>query len=329
VRLINDILDIEKLEAGRVVFNLDCVDIRPLIKQMIESHRGFAEGYGVRVRLDAASQDGQVNADPDRLAQVIINLLSNAIKFSPTDQEVLVTVAKNGEMVRISVRDHGCGIPADFKRHIFEKFSQADATSSRQKGGTGLGLSIAKQIVERLHGEIGFDDAPGGGTIFYVDLPAWDATAGAEIDVEAAPGSTRILLCEDERETAIAMRERLGQAGFASDFAFTSTAALARADATPYAAILVDLQLPDGDGISLILGLRAQTRHHDTPIIVVSIDPIRGREDVRSSKLDVLGWLSKPVDFEHLVQTLKASIAALANKKSDSLLVEGHSVQST
>ncbi|MEI9803260.1 MAG: PAS domain-containing sensor histidine kinase [Pseudolabrys sp.] len=206
VRLIDDILDIEKLEADRVVFQLSRVDIRPLLDQVIESNRGFAENYGVHVRLDGASADGEVNADPDRLAQVITNLLSNAIKFSPSGDEVLVAMANLGHVVRISVRDHGPGVPEDFKSHMFEKFAQADATSAREKGGTGLGLSIAKQIVERLHGHIGFDDAPGGGTIFTVDLPVWDAASGWVIDIDAPVGATRILLCEDDLDTAMTVR---------------------------------------------------------------------------------------------------------------------------
>jgi DNA-binding response OmpR family regulator len=220
------------------------------------------------------------------------------------------------------VRDHGSGIPADFKPHIFEKFAQADATSSRQNGGTGLGLSIVRQITERLGGEVGFADAPGGGTIFHVELPAWAPSAGWDNDLEAEVGAARILLCEDDRDTAVAMRERLRDAGFAADIAFTATAAQARALATGYAAILVDLQLPDGDGVGLILHLRAQAKYHDTPIIVVSVDPGRGRDDVRSSRLNVLGWLSKPVDFEHLVKVLKTSIAPDSNERPPSAQVQ-------
>lgn len=313
VRLINDVLDIEKMESGRVVFKLHRVDVGAAVEQAIEANRGFADRHGVRVRLDAASAGCAVNADSDRLAQVITNLLSNAVKFSPADEEVVVAVENNADTVRISVRDHGAGVPADFKRHIFEKFSQADGTTSRQKGGTGLGLNIVKQIVERLGGKVVFDDAPGGGTIFIVTLLAWDAPKGRDIDREAPPGAARLLLCEDDPDTATATRERLRATGFATDIAFTASAAIARADATEYAAILVDLQLPDGDGVGLILQLRAKARYRDTPIIVVSIDPNRGRNDERSAKLDVLGWLSKPVDFEHLAQVLKASITPESN----------------
>ena len=114
-----------------------------------------------------------MRADPDRLTQAITNLLSNAIKFSPADQDVVVKIENVADVVRISVRNYGPGIPADFKPLVFERFAQADATNTRQKGGTGLGLSIVKQIVERLGGKVGFDDALGGGTIFHVELPAW------------------------------------------------------------------------------------------------------------------------------------------------------------
>jgi PAS domain S-box-containing protein len=322
IRLLNDILDIEKLESGRVVFNLTRVDVRLLVEQAIEDNRGFAEGYGVHVRLKAGSSEGEVNADPDRLAQVVTNLLSNAIKFSPTDEEVLVAVEKNGDVVRISVKDHGSGVPADFKGHIFAKFAQADGTNSRQKGGTGLGLSIVRQIVERLGGDVGFGDAPGGGTIFHVELPAWEGAAGPEIDLESEASAPRILLCEDDYDTSVAVRERLQQAGFAVDFAYTMTAATQRATATVYAAILVDLQLPDGDGVGLMLWLRAQAQYRNTPLIVTAGDPDRGSNDVRSSRLNVLDWLIKPIDFEHLARILKSAIASQPRERPRVLHVD-------
>jgi signal transduction histidine kinase len=175
VRLVNDILDIEKLESGHVVFDFKPVEIGSLVEQTIETIRGFAEGHHVRIRFEATLAVEDVRADADRLAQVVTNLLSNAIKFSLPGGEVVVAVANREatDLVRISVRDHGPGISVDFRPRIFERFAQADATNARRKGGTGLGLSIVKQIVDRLGGEVGFDDAPGGGTVFYVELPIW------------------------------------------------------------------------------------------------------------------------------------------------------------
>jgi signal transduction histidine kinase len=184
VHLVNDILDIEKLEAGRVVFDFAKVNVRSLVEHTIEANRDFAESHNVRIRLLDSPPVDEVRADADRLAQVLTNLLSNSIKFSPAGREVLVSIAKGADSLRISVRDHGIGISADFRAHLFEKFAQADATNARQKDGTGLGLSIVKQIVERLGGEVGFDDAPGGGAVFHVDLPLWDVALNQEAEIE-------------------------------------------------------------------------------------------------------------------------------------------------
>lgn len=180
VRLVNGILDIEKIESGKLVFVLKRVEARSLVEQAIEANRGFAEGFGVRLRLDAASEAGELRGDPDWLIQVVTNLLSNAIKFSPLGEEVVIGVEKRGGNVHISVRDHGHGVPDDFKARVFEQFAQADTSDARQNGGTGLGLSIVKQIVTRLGGQVGFGDAPGGGAIFHVDLPAWELAAETE-----------------------------------------------------------------------------------------------------------------------------------------------------
>jgi signal transduction histidine kinase len=210
VRLINDILDIEKMESGEVVFHMKRVEVCPLVEQTIEANRGFAEGYNVRIRLDPECKAVDVRADPDRFAQIVTNLLSNAIKFSPLGEEVVVGVETRGEIVRISVRDHGHGVPAEFRPRIFEKFAQADATDARQQGGTGLGLSIVKRIVDRLGGEVGFDDAPDGGTIFHVDLPVWDGAVDQEIDFKAEAGIPRILHLDDDHDVLAAVADALG-----------------------------------------------------------------------------------------------------------------------
>ena len=304
VRLVNDILDIEKMESGQIIFNFGRVGVRSLVEQAIESSRGSAESCGVRIRLEDACVVGDVRADSDRLTQVVVNLLSNAIKFSPADHEVVVAIEKGTDVVRISVRDHGPGISVDFMPRVFERFAQADATNARRKGGTGLGLSIVKQIVDRLGGEVDFAAAPGGGTTFHVELPSWEHMTNMAIDLDAQPGALRILLCEDDPDTAVALREQLRQVGFATDFAFTVGDAIICAAATQYRAILVDLLLPDGDGISLILRLRELPQYCDTPIIVVSGDPRMGHDDSRSSSLKVLDWIKKLVDLDRLMRVL-------------------------
>jgi len=190
VRLVNDILDIEKLEAGHASFDFMNVELGTLVNQTVELIRGYAEGQGVNIRIEGSAVIGDIWSDPDRLAQVITNLLSNAIKFSPLDSEVVVSIGRkaDSDTVVIAVSDHGEGISADFKSRIFGRFAQADATNARRKGGTGLGLSIAKQIVDRLGGQIGFADAPGGGTIFQVELPAAGCLADVAHDKRSGDG---------------------------------------------------------------------------------------------------------------------------------------------
>jgi PAS domain S-box-containing protein len=180
VRLINDILDIEKIESGKMAFNFQRVDAKRLTERAIEATRALAEQFGVPVRLDTDIDDAAVHTDSDRLMHVLTNLLSNAIKFSPRGAQAVVSIEPRDHQIRIAVRDHGPGIPDEFKTLIFEKFAQVDATDARQKGGTGLGLSIVRETMIQLGGSVGHFAAPSGGTIFYVDIPCWNGGAPPE-----------------------------------------------------------------------------------------------------------------------------------------------------
>jgi len=179
VRLVNDILDIGKIDSGNMTFHLAPVDLRATAADAIEASRALAQTHGTSIRLDAGPASCMVRADADRLTQVVANLFSNAIKFSPVAGEVTVTVGRHAGMGRIAVHDLGPGIPEEFKPRIFEKFTQADNSDTRQKGGTGLGLNIVQKIVSQHGGNIGFDAAPGGGTIFTVDIPLWSEAVKA------------------------------------------------------------------------------------------------------------------------------------------------------
>jgi PAS domain S-box-containing protein len=178
VRLINDILDVEKIESGQMGFRFLPVEATALAEQAVEANRAFAREYEVDLCLAGGAPAGKVWADPDRILQVMTNLISNAAKFSPRGGVVNVAVeaAVAGEPggFRFSVTDHGKGISPEFQPRVFEKFAQSD-TSSRHMGGTGLGLSISKAIVERHGGRIGFASEPGVETTFFFDLPAWGA----------------------------------------------------------------------------------------------------------------------------------------------------------
>jgi len=170
--LINDLLDMEKLVEGKMLFELHDQALQPLVEQAIEENQPYANHHQVQLRLQGPATQARVRVDKLRLAQVLANLLSNAAKFSPQGQTVEVRVQQQDARVRVSVTDHGPGVPENFQARIFSKFSQADATDTRQKGGTGLGLSISKEIIERMGGQIGFNSTPDKGATFWFELTA-------------------------------------------------------------------------------------------------------------------------------------------------------------
>ena len=173
IRLINDILDIEKIESGKMIFSFQPVELAPLLQNTIDANRAYGQQFDVSFDLEIAVVDAWVYADSDRLVQALTNLLSNAAKFSPPGARVLVTLARHGAAVRIAIRDQGPGIPEAFRDRLFQKFAQADASDARQKGGTGLGLSITKAIVDKLGGMIDIATGPHIGSTFFIDLPEW------------------------------------------------------------------------------------------------------------------------------------------------------------
>jgi len=322
---VNDILDMEKIESGQVMFNLRRVAVRSLVAQMIEDNRAYADHFGVRVELDAEADDADVNADSERLSQAIANLLSNAIKFSRTGGVVQVAVENHGDTVRIAVRDHGPGVPDGFKPHVFEKFAQADATDARAKGGTGLGLSIVKEIVERLSGTVGFDDAPGGGAIFHVDLPVWDDTVGGAVDLVAEGAMRRrILFCGKDPATKKALRTRLSRAGLTVDFAHTVQAAIARSSTNRYAALVIALPLDDPDNLELVAQIREQPHHGDTLILVGCDDPEVQGAGARSHAGKAVEWVRRPISVELVTTRLLTVLSSRSRPRPRILHLDGN-----
>ena len=171
VLLINDILDIEKFSAGQMRFDIATLPLGDIVRQAVESNEGYARKHHVSIALAAVDPAFQVDVDPDRFVQVLTNLLSNAVKYSPASGTVHVAAERTGDAVRVSVRDTGPGIPENFRARIFERFSQADASATREKGGTGLGLYIARRFIEQMQGRIGFESVAGKGATFWVELP--------------------------------------------------------------------------------------------------------------------------------------------------------------
>lgn len=176
VRLVNDILDIQKIEAGLIHFDIQPQSLEAVVRLAIDANQEYAGRYGVTLELRAPDSPLTVLADTDRLNQVITNLLSNAVKFSPEGGTVTVELSDQHDCALISVIDHGPGIPPEFQERIYHRFAQADASDQRSKGGTGLGLSITKQLVTQMNGRISFTSSPSG-TVFAVEIPL--ATPGA------------------------------------------------------------------------------------------------------------------------------------------------------
>lgn len=174
--IINDLLDMEKLVSGKMPLKCQPVSVDEQVCQSLENIQAFADQQQVTLHLYSSDNLLTIDVDSRRFQQILSNLLSNAIKFSPVDGEVSVNVQDLGEWVRISVSDHGSGIPESFRNRVFQKFAQADGSDSRQKGGTGLGLAITRELTEQMGGHVTYESLEGEGTTFYVKFPAVSAS---------------------------------------------------------------------------------------------------------------------------------------------------------
>lgn len=324
IRLINDILDIEKIEAGKMDFDMKPLDLVQIVVQSLADNESYARAHQCSFAMDGEMRGAMVNGDRDRLLQVIANLASNAAKYSPPGGSVDVAVTREGERLRVSVTDRGPGIPAEFRGRLFQKFSQADSSDTRKKGGSGLGLSIAKAIVEYHGGEIGFETATAGeaaegrtGTTFWFALPAMRIYEAGEESARrliaglvAAPGAAKdsrpwVLHVEDDaglRSVVAVLLEPFAR----TEAAATLRAAFAMVAARRYDLVLLDIALPDGSGWELFDKMRDKTREAgpQPPVIVFS-----GSSVAQERLADVDGALLKAHSTEEqLVATIKAAL---------------------
>ncbi len=192
MHLINDILDMEKIESGTLQFVFEELDVGQLLYEAARTNAAYAEQLDVTIKVASVPQGIVIMGDPNRIAQALANLISNAAKFSPKGDTVVLSARNRNGWVRISVADKGEGIPEEFRDRVFSRFAQADSTDSRKKGGSGLGLSITKAIAEAHSGKVGFTTATGKGTTFFIDLPVVGPAADrADVDQNKRPGATR------------------------------------------------------------------------------------------------------------------------------------------
>lgn len=325
VRLINDILDIEKIESGKMRFDYRLQDLLQIVEQSILDNRGYAKQYNVTLVLEPHPTPIVINADADRINQVMTNLLSNAIKYSPKGGSVSVKVLPKDESVQVWISDQGPGIPAEFQKSIFEKFSQADASDTRTKGGTGLGLNIAKAIVEKHKGTIHYTTQLGSGTSFYFDLPRHHVRVSQQpstISPLYSAENIAILICEDDRDVAKLLEILLNNAGYATQVAYSAGQALQLLAKQPFAAMTLDLVLPDFDGIQLIKKIRAQEKTSNLPIVVVSAIAQEGQARINGHGIAVVDWLDKPIEHHQLMQAVRRAINNTDHGHAEILHVE-------
>ncbi len=308
--LINDLLDMEKLLAGKLHFDMVGQELMPLVEQSLVDNQAYAGQYGVRYELSRRLDGVSVQVDAQRLQQVMANLLSNAAKFSPPNSVVSVEVGMHQGRVRVSVSDLGEGVPAAFHSHIFQKFSQADASDTRQKGGTGLGLAITRELVERMEGTVGFDSEPGRGSCFFFDLPLWNPylSRPAPLALPVSPDTkARVLVVEDDTDVADLLSMMLREANYGVDIVTSYAEALAYARRKPYAALSLDLRLPDGSGLDVIRTLRAEPATAAMPIVVVAAKMQEGRHELGAGYSGI-EWLAKPIDQAAFIRAIDRSV---------------------
>jgi len=318
VRIINDILDVEKIKSGGLEMRIDSVPVRALLQQAIAVNQAYGAKYHVSFDLEEIPANVEVAADSDRLMQVMANLLSNAAKFSPAGGVVQVRAIDLGSHVRFEVEDHGIGIPEEFRKRVFEKFAQADSSTSRRFEGTGLGLSITRQLLEAMGGTIGFTTTAGQGTTFYFELPyagqtmqlarvtALSDTQRCRVlifgDNSAASreriGTPRVLHVEDDADLSHVLEVAL--AGTADVvLACTLEAAEALLREAPFSLLLLDMGLPDGSGMTLLERLPSISTH-PMPVVILSASEVSRDVEQRVAAALVKSRVSEA----HIVQTI-------------------------
>jgi signal transduction histidine kinase/CheY-like chemotaxis protein len=319
--LLNDILDLSKIEAGKMLLEKIPFEPRAVVEDCVKSQASKAKQKRIDLRFE--SGPGALPAllgDPLRVRQIVANLLSNAIKF--TDQgSVLVKlhasppVAERVDLV-IKVSDTGPGIPSDKLASIFEKFTQADGSITRKYGGTGLGLAITRRLVEMQDGEIRVDSQLGRGSTFCVTLPlevAHASTAAARIENTASiesplpAATTRLLLVEDNLVNQKVVLAILRKKGYHIDVANDGREALERLNAAAYDLVLMDVQMPVLDGLEATRLIRREARWDTLPIIAMTAHAMNGDRE-RCLQAGMTGYISKPVQPAHLVATIERQL---------------------
>lgn len=309
IRLINDILDLEKIESGKIQLQIQRLDPREVVETTVAELRGMALLYKVSMETTIECAEA-IAGDRDRVVQVLTNLLSNAIKFSPEGGTVTVRLCGGAPgFLRCAVQDHGQGIAPEARVRLFNRFEQLEPANTRRRGGTGLGLAISRSLVEQQGGRIGVESAVGVGSTFWFELPLVPLTSAVDVpaSVDAQPG---VLVVEDDAAIARVLGIMLRRDGHLVTTASSlAEARRALAQSRP-SVILLDIKLPDGSGFDLLDELAPGTRLESVPVVILSgVDPTFEQRP-RSSR--VKEWLSKPFAEKELLRALRDAMGSAA-----------------
>ncbi|MCE7796646.1 CHASE3 domain-containing protein [Sphingobium sufflavum] len=310
IRIVNDLLDAEKLQSGEMEFAMAPIDMRDVVAGSVEGMGGLAETHGVTLRFEPGPDPVMVHGDSDRLVQVVGNLLSNAIKFSPKGEEVVLSALPYGGRCRVAVADRAGGIPLELRDRIFTRFAQATGASTASTPGTGLGLSISRDIVRHHGGNIGFQDNDEGGTTFTFDLPLHGVTPGTTTSFDGLNGQSYLILYTNKSEAGW-LTEWFASRSMKTDVVETIPEALAAIHQRRYMAMIVDVQFADGDAPALLQTVRGVPSGRALPVIAIANETLVS-DPGDLAALDIVDWLAKPLATEQLGDAVAAAIARAA-----------------
>jgi signal transduction histidine kinase/DNA-binding response OmpR family regulator len=297
--LINQVLDLSKIEAGKLELSPESVNLAPLVDEVIGTARQLAEQNKNRLVVDAQEKLGALTVDPMRLRQILLNLLSNACKFT-TQGEVALRVHKVADgrsWVEFAVADTGIGMTPEQQAKLFEEFTQADSSTARRYGGTGLGLAITRKLARMMGGDVTVTSEPGKGSVFTVRLPAGPDPVARAATNGGRPSSTDCVLVVDDDATARELiADQLKAEGFSVATAAGGLEGLKLAKDLRPIAITLDVMMPDLDGWSVLAALRQDPELAEIPVIMITILD----EHRRGVALGAAGYLTKPIDRERL-----------------------------
>ena len=302
LELLNEILDLSKVEAGRMDLEYSSFDLRSLLELATSMLRERAVLHGIDLRIETDADVGSVYSDELRLKQVLLNLVTNAVKFTEEGGSVVVHAEREGAEILITVTDTGIGVPEADRERIFESFQQGGRGSSREEG-TGLGLTLSRRLVELLGGRMWLESQVGRGSTFGFSLPAGsrEATDGAG---EGVPSATcgEVVVIEDDRPSLDLFKAYLSGAALEVTTARDGPSGLAAVRRTLPDVVLLDIRLPGIDGWAVLKELKSEPATRDIPVIVVSIVD----ERARGVAMGAAEYLVKPIGREDLLTALTA-----------------------